>query len=72
MSPADSGHMLDLPIASKLGPNRALLHSVEQNRMEKFRPYGIPAADWLRWAGEQLGKRSAPAGEAPGVSRADA
>ncbi|HZW35052.1 MAG TPA: FtsK/SpoIIIE domain-containing protein, partial [Isosphaeraceae bacterium] len=64
MSPADSGHMLDLPIASKLGPNRGLLHSEEQNRLEKFRPYGIPSDDWLRWAGEQLSRRPRPSGGA--------
>jgi hypothetical protein len=64
--------MLDLPIASKLGPNRALLHSEEQNRLEKFRPYGIPPDDWLRWAGEQLGRRSSLPGEAPRAGARDA
>ena len=42
MSPTDSGHLLDSPHASKLGPHRALFHSEEQNRLEKFRPYGLP------------------------------
>ena len=42
MSPTDSGHMLDAPHASKLGPHRAFFASEEQNRLEKFRPYGIP------------------------------
>ena len=41
MSPTDSAHLLDSPDASKLGPNRALFSSEEQNRLEKFRPYGI-------------------------------
>ena len=52
MSPTDSGHMLDTPAASKLGGHRALFHSEEQNRLEKFRPYGIPSEKWLRrqWA----------------------
>ena len=54
MSPTDSGHMLDAPHASKLGPHRALFPSEEQNRLEKFRPYGIPTAEWLGWLGKQL------------------
>jgi hypothetical protein len=57
MSPADSGHMLDAPLASKLGPHRALFHSEEQNRLEKFRPYGIPSEEWLAWLAEQLAGR---------------
>jgi DNA segregation ATPase FtsK/SpoIIIE, S-DNA-T family len=57
MSPADSGHMLDTPVASKLGGHRALFHSEEQNRLEKFRPYGIPSDAWLRKLGERLAGR---------------
>ncbi len=47
MSSNDSAHLLDAPHASKLGPNRALFSGEEQNRLEKFRPYVIPADDWL-------------------------
>lgn len=47
MSPTDSAHLLDSPAASKLGPNRALFASEEQNRLEKFRPYGLPPEAWL-------------------------
>jgi len=47
MSSNDSAHLLDAPHASKLGPNRALFSGEEQNRLEKFRPYGLPADDWL-------------------------
>ena len=57
MSPNDSGALLDSPAASKLGNNRALFASEEQNRLEKFRPYGIPSEEWLRGFGESLGKR---------------
>ncbi len=64
MSPNDSGHMLDAPAASKLGPHRALFHSEEQNRLEKFRPYGIPSAEWLDSVGKQLSQRPAPGGPA--------
>jgi S-DNA-T family DNA segregation ATPase FtsK/SpoIIIE len=62
MSPTDSGHMLDAPHASKLGPHRAFFASEEQNRIEKFRPYGLPTQDWLRSLGEQLARRSAVTG----------
>ncbi len=63
MSPTDSGHLLDAPHASKLGPHRAFFSSEEQNKLEKFRPYGVPGDDWLRWVGQQLGSRGAKAGE---------
>ncbi len=62
MSPADSGQMLDSPLASKLGPHRALFYSEEQNRLEKFRPYGLPSEEWLRRLREQLAGRPGVAG----------
>src|SRR5262249_8881929 len=62
MSPADSGQMLDSPAASKLGPHRALFYSEEQNRLEKFRPYGFPSDEWLQQLGDQLRRRSSVAG----------
>jgi DNA segregation ATPase FtsK/SpoIIIE, S-DNA-T family len=62
MSTTDSGHLLDAPYASRLGPHRAFYSSEEQNRLEKFRPYGLPAAEWLDWLRDQLRKRTAPVG----------
>ncbi|SIN72136.1 FtsK/SpoIIIE family protein [Singulisphaera sp. GP187] len=59
MSPNDSGHLLDAPHASRLGPHRALFSSEEQNRLEKFRPYGLPGEDWLAQVRMQLQKRAA-------------
>ena len=47
ISPTDSAHLLDSPVASKLGPHRALFASEEQNRLEKFRPFGLPSEEWL-------------------------
>ncbi len=58
MSPTDSGGLLDSPAASKLGRNRALLASEEQNRLEKFRPYGVPSEEWIRNVGEGLRSHS--------------
>ena len=63
MSPTDSGGLLDSPAASKLGRNRALFSSEEQNRLEKFRPYGLPAEEWLERVGSELRKRPPPASE---------
>jgi hypothetical protein len=63
MSPTDSGGLLDSPAASKLGRNRALYSSEEQNRIEKFRPYGIPEQSWLEEVGDRL--RARPAKENP-------
>jgi hypothetical protein len=58
MSATDSGGLLDSPAASKLGRNRALFASEEQNRLEKFRPYGAPAEEWLKSTGETLVNRA--------------
>ena len=57
MSPTDSGHLLDSPAASKLGPLRALFASEEQNRLEKFRPYGLPADGWLEQVSERFARK---------------
>ena len=65
MSPNDSGHLLDSPAASKLGPHRALFPSEEQNRLEKFRPYGIPSRDWLSSLAQQLASATSPGGLTP-------
>ncbi len=58
MSQNDSGHLLESPAASKLGPHRALFASEEQNRLEKFRPYKYPDAAWLEKLKERLAARS--------------
>ena len=47
MSAEDSSTLLDSPAASKVGPNRAYLYSEDEGRLEKFRPYGLPPAEWL-------------------------
>jgi energy-coupling factor transporter ATP-binding protein EcfA2 len=54
MSPTDSSTLIDSPAAAKLVRNRALFVQEEQDRPEKFRPYGPPPADWLDRAAEQL------------------
>jgi len=59
MSQTDSGHLLDAPHASKLGNNRALFYSEEQNRLEKFRPYGLPSDELLARARSRFAARGA-------------
>lgn len=58
MSANDSSNLIDSPLASKLGMHRALYHSEEQGRIEKFRAYGLPSADWLAFIKQRLGQRS--------------
>jgi S-DNA-T family DNA segregation ATPase FtsK/SpoIIIE len=48
MSATDSSNLLDTPVASRLGRNRALFTMEEQDRPEKFRPYGLPGLEWVR------------------------
>lgn len=47
MSATDSSNLIDSPVAGRLGQNRALLYLEETGTLEKFRPYGLPSADWL-------------------------
>ncbi|MEM9685675.1 MAG: FtsK/SpoIIIE domain-containing protein, partial [Bacteroidota bacterium] len=58
MSAADSSNLIDTPAASKLSPHRALLYNDETGISEKFRPYGIPADDWLQAVTTHLAQRT--------------
>jgi hypothetical protein len=58
MSATDSSNLIDTPLASKLGLHRALFHSEEQGRLEKFRPYGLPSEAWLQWVKQHLSNKS--------------
>jgi hypothetical protein len=60
MSSNDSSTMIDSPAASKLGENRALYYSEEENRIEKFRPYGLPEAEWLEKVKARFASRPVP------------
>ncbi|MBM4100701.1 MAG: cell division protein FtsK [Phycisphaerae bacterium] len=47
VSATDSSTLIDSPAASKLGPQRALLHQEDAGTQEKFRPYAFPTGSWL-------------------------
>ncbi|HEY2882937.1 MAG TPA: FtsK/SpoIIIE domain-containing protein [Pirellulales bacterium] len=47
MSANDSSHLIDTPLASKLGPHVAIFYNEEEGRLEKFRPYAWPSLEWL-------------------------
>jgi hypothetical protein len=47
MSAADSSSLLDSPAAAKLRQHRGLLANEDVGTLEKFRPYGVPTAEWL-------------------------
>jgi DNA segregation ATPase FtsK/SpoIIIE, S-DNA-T family len=57
MSSNDSSHLIDVPLASKLGPHVALFHNEEEGRLEKFRPYAWPSLEWLRTVQEHFNLR---------------
>ena len=60
MSANDSSTVIDSPVAGKLGENRALFYSEEENRIEKFRPYGLPDEEWVAEVKQKLASRPAP------------
>jgi len=60
MSANDSSTLIDTPVASKLGENRAMYFSEEENRIEKFRPYGVPELEWLETVKARFAARPRP------------
>jgi hypothetical protein len=53
----DSGQLIDSTAAADLGPGRALLYTEEFGSIEKFRPWAMPADDWLTQAAAQIRDR---------------
>jgi DNA segregation ATPase FtsK/SpoIIIE, S-DNA-T family len=60
MSATDSTQLIDTPAAGALGRHRALLYREELGQVEKFRPYAMPARDWLAQALARLTQDSSP------------
>jgi hypothetical protein len=48
MGASDSSGLIDLPVAARLGPQRAIYFTEDQGRVEKFRPYALPTPAWVR------------------------
>lgn len=57
MSANDSSSLIDSPMASRLGVNRALFAHDELSTPEKFRPYSLPDETWLSEMGVKLKKQ---------------
>jgi len=58
MNANDSSSLMDSPEAAKLGVHRAILYDEGQGLAEKFRPYGLPGAEYLAWVKKQLDGRT--------------
>ncbi|MFM8952327.1 MAG: hypothetical protein ACKOOF_04595, partial [Planctomycetaceae bacterium] len=58
MSSSDSSQLVDSPLASKLGPQRALFIHEETGTLEKFRPYAFPQPEWLEQISRTMRSRS--------------
>ncbi len=58
MSANDSSHLIDTPLASKLGQHVAIFQNEEEGSLEKFRPYAWPAMDWLASIQERFNARA--------------
>ncbi len=54
MSANDSASLIDSPKASGLGLHRALFYNEQEGHLETFRPYALPATDWIEQAGRNL------------------
>ena len=56
MSANDSASLIDSPKASTLGLHRALLYNEQEGYLETFRPYALPAAEWVAQAAQNLSR----------------
>jgi hypothetical protein len=70
MSANDSSTLIDSPAGSKLGAHRALYHSEEEGRLEKFRAYGLAPDEWLAWVHQRLDARKSADSNGEGASAA--
>ena len=56
MSSNDSASLIESPQANDLGLHRAILFNGQEGWTETFRPYALPAPDWISAAGEALSR----------------
>jgi len=57
MNSSDSSNLIDSPAAARLGVHRAIFYNEGLGHLEKFRPYGLPADEWLEQVRKGLGAR---------------
>ncbi len=48
MNQTDSASLVDTPVASTLGPGRAIVYRDQTGATEKFRPFAWPSTTWLK------------------------
>jgi S-DNA-T family DNA segregation ATPase FtsK/SpoIIIE len=58
MNASDSSSLMESPDAARLGVHRAIFYDGGHGQMEKFRPYGLPSAQWLAEVQRQLFRRT--------------
>jgi hypothetical protein len=56
MSANDSASLIDSPKASLLGLHRALFFNEQEGHLETFRPYALPAGEWIDYAARNLAR----------------
>ncbi len=71
MNSTDSSNIIDSPMASRLGPNRALLYVEEVGSAEKFRPYGTAGDDWVAQTARAIGGQKEPMAEVPAPAESE-
>jgi hypothetical protein len=60
MSTNDSASLCDDPKASTLGLHRALLYNEQEGYLETFRPYALPAGEWIDAVARDLARPGLP------------
>ncbi len=63
MSANDSSELIDSPIANKLGLYNALLFTLQDGSVEKFRPYAMPDMDLVTSLSEAMKARCSSSGK---------
>jgi DNA segregation ATPase FtsK/SpoIIIE, S-DNA-T family len=56
MSASDSATLIDNPKAGYLGLHRAIFHNGHEGYLETFRPYALPAPEWVQQTSRSLAR----------------
>src|SRR5262249_53155986 len=60
MSATDSASLIESPKASMLGLHRALYYNQQEGYLETFRPYALPASEWIEQTAASLARLLEP------------